>query len=52
MIKVIKENNINPNVTEEEIKEDYLKLIYDFVKLHVQHLKIKNINAKNENPWR
>ena len=35
MIKVVKENNINPNVTEEEIKEEYLKLIYDFVKLHM-----------------
>ena len=32
MIKTVKENNINPKVTEIEIKEDYFKLLFDFIK--------------------
>lgn len=32
MVKVIKENNINSNISEYEIREGYISMIYDFVK--------------------
>ena len=32
MIKIIKENNINTDVTDNDIKEGYISLISDFIK--------------------
>lgn len=31
MMEIIKEYNINPNISDDKIKEDYVNLIYDFV---------------------
>lgn len=36
LINVIKQHSINPNVTEENIKKDYISLIYDYVKLKIE----------------
>ena len=32
MMKIIKEDNLNKCVTEDEIREEYITMIYDFVK--------------------
>ena len=36
MRRIVKENNINPNITEEQIKDGYLSLIHDFVMLKLR----------------
>ena len=33
MISIIKEYNIHADISDNKIKEDYIKLIYDFIKL-------------------
>ena len=33
MMGIIKEYNINTNISDDKIKEDYVNLIYDFIQL-------------------
>ncbi|MBR5034261.1 MAG: ATP-binding protein [Bacteroidales bacterium] len=33
LIKIIKNDNVNTNITEEEIQEEYISIIYDFIKM-------------------
>ena len=33
MIQIIKNDNVNEGITEEEIKEEYISMIYEFVKI-------------------
>lgn len=33
MMEIIKEYNINTNISDDKIKEDYVNLIYDFIQL-------------------
>lgn len=44
MMRVVKSYNVNDNVTEEEIKDEYISLIYDFIKLKEKTFKKNDVD--------
>ena len=44
MMTIIRNYNINPDVTDEQIKEDYISLIYDFIQLTLNNSKAESKN--------